>query len=254
MQRVMYGIAGSAILVALWWVLVASGAVPQQAFPLPHEVATAMVDLLGDSRFWEGMWQTVQAWVFGVGMAALIGIPVGIAAGSAPRLRKMVTAIIELGRPIPAVALIPVGILLFGIGNQMKIALTFYALIWIFLLQAIYGLRAVDTQLVHVARSLHWGRVRTMLFVRLPSAAPYVATALRLSTALGLIIVLTAELLGASTGVGVLLRDFRTALRPDFALAVVFLVGALGIMVNALLVVLERYVLFWAPSSQVVGR
>ena len=250
MEKGLYGVAGTASLVALWWLLSGTGVIDANAMPGPWNVFSEAIDLLTATRFWSPMWETIKAWVYGVGLAAIVGIPIGIIAGSANRLRKAVTAIVELGRPIPAVALIPVAILLFGIGNSMKIALIFYALIWIFLLQAMYGLSAVDPQLVNVARSLKWGRLRTLLMVRLPSAAPFVATALRLSTALGLIIVLTAELLGASTGVGVLLRDFRSGLRPDAALAVVFIVGALGIIVNGALVMVERRLLFWTHDNR----
>ena len=113
-------------------------------FPPPSEMFAALLDEAGTRQFWSAVGNTLQGWALGLGIAALIAIPLGIVIGSSRLVYRSLRAVIEFLRPIPSVALIPLAILIYGTGMQSKVFLAAFASTWPLLIQSIYGVRDLD--------------------------------------------------------------------------------------------------------------
>ena len=182
-------------------------------------------------------------------MAILIGVTVGLLIGSSPTLLDASSVVIEFLRPIPAVALIPLAILFFGpFGIAAHRFVVVFAAVWPILINTIYGVRGGDRMLQDVARTSGVGRVGRLFHVTLPAALPSIATGIRVSAAIALVVCVTAEFRTHAGGIGAYMYDQQNKL-PELYAAVV-LVSLLGLAVNAGLRAVQRRTLFWAGEER----
>ncbi len=223
---------------------------PARWFPPPSEILRALADEAVTAEFWRTVWATLRGWAMGLGIAALVAIPVGMLIGAVPFVYRQVRVVIEFLRPIPSVALIPVAVLLFGTGFGGKVFLAAFAATWPLLFQSMYGVQEVDPVARDTARAYRLGRVRQALFVTLPSAAPFIATGLRVSSAVALILVVTGELVIGSAGVGNAIAVARSGGDVAVAYAYIAVAGLLGLGLNTLFKIVERPVLRWHPGQR----
>lgn len=249
-QRPVLGVIGLGWVVAAWHVGVASGAIPVTTLPAPGSVAGRMPELVADAEFRAHVADTLATWALAMLTAGAVAIPLGLVLGYVPTLSRPASTVIHAARSVPSTALLPISVLFFGLGLAMKVALVSYAIFWPMALNSMYGVRAVDPQMVTVARSFGWGRYTILWRVILPSAASYAATGVRIAGGIALIVVLSAELLGASRGIGTVIVRYQQADRPDFVYAGILLVGMLGIAILTLLRSVERHLFPWAEARR----
>jgi NitT/TauT family transport system permease protein len=152
--------------------------------------------MLSSEGFGTDILVTTGNWLLGLATAVAIGVPVGLLLGSVPKLNEVSRLVVEFLRPIPSVALIPLAVLVFGTGTEMRVFVMTFAAVWPILFNTIYGLMEVDPLAKETARSYGCGRLAVALRVSLPSAAPFVVTGIRLAAAIALILEVTAELFG----------------------------------------------------------
>src|SRR5215210_5587636 len=146
--------------------------------PASSTVAGAWVGFAASGQLAGDLLATLGAWAQGYAIAAVLGVALGLAMGLVPVLRAMLSTTVELLRPMPSVAIIPIAIVLFGLGDPMKRFVVAYAALWPVLVNTLYGVRAVDPLLLDTARTFRLGPLRSTLRVILPAAAPYIATGL----------------------------------------------------------------------------
>jgi ABC-type nitrate/sulfonate/bicarbonate transport system permease component len=158
--------------------------------------------------------------------------------------------VIEFLRPIPAVALIPLAILAFGLGTQMLRFVIAYAAVWPILVHTIYGVRGVDRTLYDVAATAGVTGARRILRVTLPAALPSIATGIRVSASIALVVCVTAEFLAGSAGLGSYMKTQQAAYRLPELYAAVALTGLLGVAIAAALRSGERRALFWIGEER----
>jgi ABC-type nitrate/sulfonate/bicarbonate transport system permease component len=235
-------------VLALFELLSRSNAINSHFFPPVTKMLSALWDQLGESSFWTAVGNTMEGWAIGLGIAAAIGIPLGILIGSSFLSYRSLRAVIEFLRPIPSVALIPLAVLVYGTGLESKVFLAVYASLWPILVQALYGVQDVDPVAMDTARSFRFGRLERMRRVTLPSALPYIATGVRISAAVSLILVVTAELVIGAPGLGRSINVAREGGATDLMYALIIVTGLLGWLINAVFVRAERRVLHWHPS------
>lgn len=238
-----------AVLVA-WEILSATGALPPRYFPTLPDLVSALVDLVSSGAFWTAVGATLEGWAIGMVIAAALALPIGMLLASSKPLYLSLRAVIEFLRPIPSVAIIPLAVLIYGTNLQMKVFLVAYACFWPMLVQTIYGVREVDPVARDTARSFGLGRGEQMLRVTVPSALPYVATGLRISSAIALILSVTAELVVGTPGLGksILVAENGGAVAEMYALIAV--TGVLGLALNQLFRRAERHTLHWHMSQR----
>ncbi|WP_433462628.1 ABC transporter permease [Spirillospora sp. CA-142024] len=246
-RRIALGAAGVAGVVAAVEVVSRAGLVDATALPPASTVLREAGKLAVDEEFLVDVGATLKAWFGGLALAVLVAVPLGVLLGSVPLLGTASRALVELLRPIPSVALIPLAIILFADPTQMKMSLIFYACLWPILINTLYALRDVDPVAKESLRSFGFGTLSVLWRVSLPSAAPFIATGVRIAASVALIVVISTELLaGGINGVGIYLSDTQSGGgRTDLLLAGACWAGALGLLANTALFGLERIAFRW---------
>ncbi len=152
---------------------------------------------------------------------------------------------IELLRPMPSVAIIPVAILLLGIGDGMIVSVTVYASLWPILINTIDGVRNIDPTLIDTGRTFGLSRWRILWQIILPGASPYIVTGLRIGLSIALILVTTAEMIAGSNGLGFFILDEERAMNSANMYAGIVVVALLGYALNRLFLMIESRAMKW---------
>jgi ABC-type nitrate/sulfonate/bicarbonate transport system permease component len=239
-----------AVVLVLFEVLPRIGGLPRDHFPPISETLITLGEQLTESRFWEAVGETLKGWALGLGIAAVLAIPLGVVIGSSRLLYRSMRGLIEFLRPIPSVALIPLAILVYGTGLQSKVFLAAFASFWQVLVATLYGVQDVDPVASDTARSFGFSRAQRLFRVTLPSAVPYIATGLRIASAVSLILTVTAELVIGAAGLGRSINIARSGGNEELMYALIIATGVLGLLLNAVFLRAERRVLHWHPSQR----
>ena len=210
-----------------------------QAFEEAWIVERATSDLL----------PTVQRLVIGFGIAVLAGVPLGIALGSSPLLRLLAQPAMTLIRSIPAVAIIPPLVILLGVGDGMKIFLVVIVCIWPIVLNTSDGVRQFDSTMRSTAEVYGLTPLERLRFVLIPGVQPRVFAGLRTSLALALILVIASEYLAGTNGVGYFVAQAQQSYDVASMWAGILLLGAIGYLLNAGVLLLQRRALHWHASE-----
>jgi len=234
-----------AALLGLWELAAQTGALDTRFLPPPSAIAAAWWGFATSGELPRQLAATLSGWAQGYLAAAVLGIVLGLLMGLFPVVRAMLATIVELLRPMPSVAIIPIAIVLLGLGDPMKRFVVAYAALWPVLINTLYGVRAVDPQLLDTARTFRLSAWRSALRVVLPAASPYIATGLRVSTSIALVLVITVELVASREGLGYFVRASEQASRVPEVYAGVLTIAVLGFLLNALFVLIEGRVLAW---------
>lgn len=188
---------------------------------------------------------TVGRFLEGYLLSAAIGVALGIILGYFRLIYELFETLIEFLRPMPSVAIIPVAILMLGIGDSMIVAVTVYATVWPVLINTIDGVRHIEQVLIQTGRTFGLTRFKILWQVILPAASPYIVTGLRIGLSIALILVTTAEMVAGSKGLGFFILDEERSMNSGNMYAGIILVAALGYALNRLFLALEARALKW---------
>jgi ABC-type nitrate/sulfonate/bicarbonate transport system permease component len=224
--------------------------IPSRFFPPLTETFAELFRQLGRAEFWAAVGDTMSGWAIGLAIAAVAGIVLGLLAGSVEYIYRALRPIIEFLRPIPSVALIPLAILVFGSGVESKVFLVAIASTWPILVQTIYGSRDRDPIQLETAASYRIVWWQKILRITVPSTLPYIATGVRISSSVALILAVTAELVIGSPGLGQQITDAQAGGALPLMYALIITTGLLGLVINLVFLVIERRLLRWHPSQR----
>lgn len=240
-------------VLALWELVVGIGLLNEDHVPSMSATVAELAELLGDGSFWSAVGSTLEGWALGLGIAAVLAIPLGILIGSSATAYRSVRFVVEFLRPIPSVALVPLAVLIYGVGLESKVFLAAFASFWPLFVQTLYGVQDVDPVATDTARSFGLGRFERLYRIKLPSAVPYIATGLRISSAVALILAVTAEIVIGSAGLGREINVARSSGAVELMYALIITTGLLGWLLNIATTQAERRVLHWHPSHRQVS-
>ncbi|GAB2877686.1 ABC transporter permease [Streptomyces mayteni] len=248
MRNALLGLAGVAAFLLLLELVPHTGLVDDRYLPPFSEMARALGDSAGTAEFWQALGDTLRTWGTGLALAFAAGTAAGMVIGSVPALRDATASTIEFLRPIPAVALIPLAVLLYGTGMEATLILVVYSAFWQVLMQVLAGVGDVDPVARDTARSFRFRHRTRVLRLVWPTTLPYAVTGFRLAASVALILTITGELIIGTPGLGRLIAVAQSsgAVAPLYALVIV--TGLLGVTVNLSARLLERRVLRWHPS------
>ena len=224
--------------------------IPSRHFPPPTETFRTLAGELGDAELWSDIGGTLEGWAIGLALAVAVAVPLGIAVGSSALLYRSLRVPIEFLRPIPSVALIPLVVLTLGTQLESKIFLVFFASLWPLLIQTIYGMQDADPVALDTAKAFRLRRRERLVGVTLPGAVPYIATGLRISSSVALILAVTAELVIGIEGLGSAIGLAGTAGAVELMYALIVVTGVLGWILNSVFARAERRILHWHPSAR----
>jgi ABC-type nitrate/sulfonate/bicarbonate transport system permease component len=234
-----------AVILLLWEYGSRSNPRLQLYFPSVSQVAMALGKTMVSGQILRHLLTTLARFVAGYSIAALLAVSLGIVLGYFRVVYNLLDVLIEFLRPMPSVAIIPVAILLLGIGNSMILAVTVYATLWPILINTVDGVRRIDRTLVDTGRTFGLSRWRILQEIILPAASPYIATGLRIGLAIALILVTTAEMVSGSRGLGFFILDEERSMQSSNMYAGIILVAALGYLLNRLFLALEAKAMSW---------
>jgi NitT/TauT family transport system permease protein len=233
------------VLLGIWEFVSSSGMVDEIILPAPSSIADAMVDIVQESFFWNATWVTTQealiGFAAGVLIAWILGTLIGLFRGFSLAVYPPVVAF----QIMPRVALAPVFLTWFGFGITSKIVMAATICFFPVLVNTILGMQGVSKDARALMRSLgasKWEEYRKLL---LPASLPAIFASLKVAVALALIGAIVAEFLGASEGMGVLLREFSFQLRIAESFAVLVALSILGLVLYGLAALLESRLIFW---------
>jgi NitT/TauT family transport system permease protein len=251
--KALKGIAVPLALLILWEAAMRIGDVHSDSLAPPSQIVVAFVAALRDGtilfRTGETLFAALGGLVIGGGGALVFSILLGLI----PPLARLMQFTIEALRPVPAVALIPVAILLLGFGPGMEISLVAFAAFWPVLIFGYAAIVHIEPQLLDVVRVLRLGPVGRVTKIVLPAALPRYFVAFRLAAAVALIIAVTVEITANPRGIGYELMSAAQSLHPALMFALVLWVGLVGWGLNALLLFAQRR-LFGPAASIEAGR
>jgi NitT/TauT family transport system permease protein len=243
------GLTGVAVFLLLAEALGRLGVIPRSVLPLTSTVLARAVGLLGNGRFVADLGATLEAWAVGLAITVIVGVPLGVLLGSLPGVRVATRAIVEFLRPIPSVALILLVSLLLGSGLRMSVTLIVYGAIWPVLYNTIAGLDDVDPVAKETHRAFGFSTLDSIRMVSLPSAAPFIATGIRLASSVAIILDIGAGYITGrinGPGIGAFIADQSSgAGNLPVILAATVWAGILGLVIDRALVAAEHRLLRW---------
>ncbi len=236
----------------LWQVMSASGLLRSGGFPSMISTFQALGHELAAPALWAAVRDTLLAWGIGLLLGGAIAIVIGSVLGLNRLAYRSAIPVIEFFKTIPVVAILPIALLLFGATLKMKYVLVAFAVFWPLTIQVIYGVRSVDPTVADTATALQVRGLRRYFVVTLPSAAPFIATGLRVSAAVALIVDVVAELIGGGSGVGLRILTAENSGPSAYPTmyAYILVAGLLGVVLAGVFAVAERQVLHWHESQR----
>ena len=243
-------LASVAAALAAWEVVSRTGVISEQDLPAMTTTVRELWSMMHTRDFWVAFAQTVRGWALGLGIATALAVPIGILLASSNFALRAFRVPIEFLRPIPSAALIPLLFLTLGTTLKSEVFLATFGAFWPLLVQTIYGVRDVDPVALDTARSFGLGRFERLYRIKLPSAVPYIATGLRISSAVALILAFTAELFMGTGGLGKIMNVAESFGLTVQVYALALATGALGLAIYVLFAMLERWALRWHPSQR----
>jgi NitT/TauT family transport system permease protein len=233
-----------ALIVLLWYGLRASGLVNPALVPAPHQVATRFVALL-DERLLLDMLMSTQRVFIGVTLGVLLAVPVGFVLGWYKAVRSFVDPVINFFRALPPIALIPLVIVYFGIGEPAKVVILFYASFFAGVIVMYEGIAQISPIYVRVARTLGAGDDEIFLRIIVPLTFPHMLTAVRVALGVAWATLVASELIAAQQGLGAMIQNASAFFQLDIIYVGIICIGFIALAMDLALRVLTRRLVAW---------
>ncbi|EMX2843475.1 taurine ABC transporter permease TauC [Escherichia coli] len=254
-RQVTLSIGTLAVLLTVWWTVAALQLISPLFLPPPQQVLAKLLTIAGpqgfmDATLWQHLAASLTRIVLALLAAVVIGIPVGIAMGLSPTVRGILDPVIELYRPVPPLAYLPLMVIWFGIGETSKILLIYLAIFAPVAMSALAGVKSAQQVRIRAAQSLGASRAQVLWFVILPGALPEILTGLRIGLGVGWSTLVAAELIAATHGLGFMVQSAGEFLATDVVLAGIAVIAIIAFLLELGLRALQRRLTPWHGEVQ----
>ncbi|MBL0669676.1 taurine ABC transporter permease TauC [Aeromonas hydrophila] len=237
-------------LLALWWLVARLGLISPLFLPPPAQVLQQFATLAGpqgfmDATLWQHLAASLQRILIALAAATLCGVTVGLAMGLSPTLRGMLDPLIELYRPVPPLAYLPLMVIWFGIGETSKVLLIYLAIFAPVAMATLAGVQGAKQVRLQAARALGANRWQVLWYVIVPGALPDILTGLRIGLGVGWSTLVAAELIAATRGVGFMVQAAGEFLATDVVLAGILVIALIAFTLELGLRALQRRLTPW---------
>ncbi len=227
--------------------------------PPPREVGLMLWDLsfggVYDDAFSKTIlihfWASVTRVYSGFFLAAAVGVPLGLLIGRVKLIRELVDPTLQLLRPVPVTAWLPLSMIFFGLGPNAAIFLVFLGAFYPIVLNTTFGVRSVDAKLFEAANMLGCRGSSLFRQVVLPASLPSIFNGLRLGHGFSWILIVVGEMTGVPQGLGAVIMDGRMLSRADLVIAGMIVIGLAGFFTDRVIVAINNYLLAWSPQHRV---
>jgi len=229
----------------IWQVLGDYGYISDLLFPTPYTIGASAVALAASGELWQHIQVSVLRAMAGYALGGGLGLAFGIIVGQFRRAEKTLDPTIQMIRMIPSLAIIPLFILWFGIGEESKVLIIAKSAFFPLYINTFLGIRNVDNKLYEVARVLQFSPLKVITRLTIPAALPNIILGARLSAGLSWLGLVVAELIASTSGIGYMMSDARQFADTPVVFVGIFLFAILGLVTDALLTLFERRLLRW---------
>jgi ABC-type nitrate/sulfonate/bicarbonate transport system permease component len=234
-----------AVVIALWWLATQQKWLSPVFVPTPEAMLASLWEGLSTGELAAFTWATVVRMILGWGLACVVGMALGALIGISATARAWLQPTLEFVRPLPASAVLPLAISIFGLSPSMVLAVVAFGAMWPVLLATVHGFANVHERLREVASALQLSRSDFVFKLGLPNALPDILAGARLSMTVALIVAVVGEMIASQAGLGQAILLAARAFRASELFAGIALLGAIGFVSNALLAVAEKRLLRW---------
>lgn len=242
---IFWGIASPVLLLCVWQVLSKSGVLDIRFFPPPTQVIGSLFDSLGDGSLLSNLRVTVVRILVGFAMGALPGLILGLIMGLSPLVSAIVQPLVNVTFPIPKLAILPLLILIFGLGEMSKYTVIAITVFYLVLTNTAVGVRQIDKTLFEVAGTYRANSRMVFFDVALPGAMPFILAGFRLGLNVALLVIVGAEFTGASSGIGYLIWNSWQTFQVDVMYVGLATTALMGFAIAAAFALLERVLVRW---------
>jgi NitT/TauT family transport system permease protein len=233
-----YALPSPWAVVVKWWEYL----VPMEAFDPEHGGRLAWLlssELIGDAR--ASLYRVVTGFLLGTALA----LPLGLIMGASERVHELMNPLVQVLRPIPPIAFIPLAILWFGLGDPPAVFLIVIGAFFPVLINTIAGVRNLDAVYLRAARNLGAGKATIFVRVMLPGAMPYILAGARIGIGTAFIVVIVSEMIAVNSGLGFRILEAREYFWTDKVIAGMFTIGLIGLAIDTLITRISRRLLRW---------
>jgi NitT/TauT family transport system permease protein len=245
-DKYLYGAVGIALVVFAWWSATATGVLDPKFLTPPQTVLSKLADGLaagGDLR--QQVWPSLRRGLSGFLIGTGLGVVLGIVVGSVRVLEKAFDPVLLFFRSLSILALFPVFLLFFGIGEQSKVAIVTWAAFWPVFISTVNAVKGVEKILLNAARTLGAGRAYIFTRVVLPASVPNIFPGVRLAASYAFTALVAAEYLGATEGIGIYIRSSQESYQIAAMYSGIVVLGIIGVTLNLLLAGVEKRLTAW---------
>ncbi len=239
------GLIVPVVLLSVWQAAVAWGWVNPQLLPSPVSVAVKWWEYLLSGELWRDAVGSLYRVLVGFGVGTALALPVGLLMGASPLMMRLMNPLLQVLRPIPPIAYIPLAILWFGLGNPPAVFLIVIGAFFPVLMNTIAGVRHVDGIYLRAARNLGASQGTIFLRVILPAATPYIFSGMRIAMGTAFIVVIVSEMIAVNNGLGFRILEAREYFWSDKIIAGMLTIGFLGLGIDSVMSSLNNYLLRW---------
>lgn len=240
-----WGIGSPVLLLVLWQVLSTSGVLDSRFFPPPTQVVHAFVSSLGDGSLLSNVGTSSVRILVGFAIGAIPGLLIGLAMGLSPLVGAIVQPLVNATFPVPKLAVLPLLILIFGLGEMSKYMVIAITVFYLVLTNTAVGVRQIDRTLFEVAGTYGASRRMVCTSVALPGAMPFILAGFRLGLNVALLVIVGAEFTGATSGIGYLIWNSWQTFQVDVMYVGLVTTALMGFAIAAVFAVLERLLVGW---------
>ena len=219
-------------IILLWQFLVSFYDISENVFPNPVTVFNSSWQLIEDGSFLRHTVASLYRVTLGFYLAAILAIPLGITIGRYMVARDILNPVIQFLRPISPLAWIPLAMLWFGIGDKPAIFLIFLSCFFPLVVATTIAVGAINQVYFQVAANFNFSRVDVLFKIIVPAIIPEMVTALRLTVSIAWLVVVAAEMIAVQSGLGFLILDSRNALRMDYVMVGMIIIGIIGLLLD----------------------
>ncbi len=249
-RKIIMGAILPVIFLAVWEYFGRNGTINQSILPKPSTLWEALKEMTLSGKLQRHLLVSLVRVAKGFALGAFLGLAGGTIIGLSKTASELFAALIGILRPVPIIAWVPMLILWMGIDEASKATLIAIGSFWPILLNTIRGIQNADKKLLEVAFILEKNRKQILTKVILPSALPSVFTGIRIGIGAAWSCVVAAEMIAAAKGIGYLIMYSRELSQPDIMLVGVFSIGIIGLMIDAVLIRIEKRVLRWNIAEE----
>lgn len=242
------------ITLGLWEILSRLALVDPNYLPPVSIIAYSLYELVESLEIVQHLFITLKRVIFGYFLGSSVGYVLGFCCGYIPRIYSLLELTIEFLRPMPSVALIPIGILFLGMDDSLNVAIIGWACSWPVFVNTMDGVRSTDHILLNTARTFGSNQWRIIRKIIIPSSLPFVFTGLRVGLGIAVAVVIITEMVASGNGLGFFIITTSISFRIPEMYAGIIIIGLFGYLLNLAFLIIDKKVLKWQKGFLSIGK